>query len=125
MSTAKQTTQAHHFPKAHRLLDRKQYQAVLGNGVRSSDVLLTVIARCNECHHSRLGVTVSKRVSKRAVDRNRLKRWFREDFRLLRQAGDGLDVVVIAKNAALGSSSETLRASVDKHWQRIKKKCNR
>ncbi len=95
---------------------------------------MTVIARSNETSHSRLGITVSKRVSKRAVDRNRIKRWLREDFRqscradqLLHGKGmdQGLDVVVIARRAALTSDSVAISASVDRHWERILKKCNR
>lgn len=49
----------------------------------------------------RLGITVTKRVAKRAVDRNRVKRLVREVFRReLSVFPDDCDVVVIAKPRA-------------------------
>lgn len=49
----------------------------------------------------RLGITVTKKVAKRAVDRNRVKRLVREVFRReLDVFPEGCDVVFVAKAAA-------------------------
>ena len=45
-------------------------------------------------HSARLGLIVPKRVFRRAVDRNRVKRTLREEFRLRRAALPAMDVVV-------------------------------
>jgi ribonuclease P protein component len=57
----------------------------------------------NQLSHSRLGITVTKRVAP-AVGRNRVKRLVREAFRLAPASGaacpPGVDLVVIAKKGA-------------------------
>jgi ribonuclease P protein component len=51
--------------------------------------------------HSRLGVTVSVKVNKRAVGRNLLKRRVREVFRLNRyRLKENFDIVIIARRDA-------------------------
>ena len=109
------------FPKQHRLLARRQYLDVQKRGRRSSDALVTLIARPNDLAHARLGITVSKRVSKRAVDRNRIKRWIREDFRKSMYKGVGLDLVIIVKPNAVAKGRARLSESVSRHWRRIRK----
>ena len=59
-----------------------------------------ILWRRSSARHSRLGITVTKRVAG-AVGRNRVKRMVREAFRnSYRWSRAGLDVVVIAKNGA-------------------------
>ena len=59
--------------------------------------------RRNNLSHSRLGITVTKRVAP-AVGRNRVKRLVREAFRLAfaskRPCPKGVDLVVIAKRGS-------------------------
>ena len=51
-------------------------------------------ASLNGDRFSRLGIVVSKRVARRAVDRNRLKRLVRETFRRRQQELAGFDLLV-------------------------------
>ncbi len=67
----------------------------------------------------RLGMAVSRRVSPRAVDRNRIRRQIRESFRLIRPRLAPMDFVVLAKPAAAASESVQLRQALDQLWQRF------
>ena len=68
---------------------------------------------------SRLGVVVSKRVDKRAVVRNRIKRYFREIFRLEREnLIEPLDIVLIARQEAVTTDFKTLRYQITRELRR-------
>jgi ribonuclease P protein component len=75
--------------------------------------------RQNELGHARLGLAVSKRVSKRAVERNRIKRLLRESFRRVRSQLPPLDLMVMAREQAAGVPGPELLAELDALWRRI------
>jgi len=68
------------FPKKKRLVNNRQFKAVLACGRRLSNGLLTLYVAENDCGYPRLGISVSKSCGN-AVIRNRLKRLLREAFR--------------------------------------------
>lgn len=62
-----------------------------------SNAFFQVYARPNDLGHSRLGLVVGKKVAKRAVRRNYIKRTVREWFRRNRHLLGSSDYVVRAK----------------------------
>mgnify|MGYP000920414266 CR=1 FL=1 len=72
--------EAQGFPRAARLLKAAEFAALRG-GQRLACRHFHAEFRSNALASCRLGLAVSKRVSKRAVQRNRLKRLARESFR--------------------------------------------
>jgi ribonuclease P protein component len=78
-----------------------------------------VLARANERGVARLGLTIARRVAKRAVDRNRLKRLARESFRMQRSL-PAWDFVVLAKPGAGDGERGVLRESLDRHFERLR-----
>ena len=66
-----------------------------------------------------MGLAVSRKVSKRAVERNRIKRIVRESFRLRRTALPALDVLVIARPTAAGAANPALHADLDGAWRKL------
>jgi len=75
--------------------------------------------RPNGLDHARLGLAISKRVSKRAVERNRIKRLLRESFRRARAQLPPIDLVVMAREAAAGVPGPELLAEIDALWRRL------
>ena len=69
---------------------------------------------------ARLGLAVSRKVSKRAVQRNRIKRVVRESFRAEREVLPALDVLVIARNSAAAAPNPELFADLGLAWHRLK-----
>lgn len=67
----------------------------------------------------RLGTAISRRVSKRAVIRNRIRRIVRESFRTHRAGLPPCDVLVVATGAAASASRSALRAELDLLWGRL------
>ena len=113
------------FPRASRLTDKPQFDAVHRQGQRSSDALFLVITRPNEAGQARLGLAVGIKAAGNAVKRNRIKRLARESFRHRQHDLPALDIVVNARPAATTSSSGEIRASLQSHWDRIVRRCAR
>lgn len=68
----------------------------------------------------RLGMAVSRKVSKRAVERNRIKRVIRESFRAEREALPTFDILVIALASAASATRGALRADLQRAWLKLK-----
>ncbi|HVS24424.1 MAG TPA: ribonuclease P protein component [Gammaproteobacteria bacterium] len=107
------------FSSRQRLHNPREFGRVFADPVRSSDRFFTVLARANERGVARLGLTIARRVAKRAVDRNRLKRLARESFRTQRSL-PAWDFVVLAKPGAGDGERGALRESLDRHFERLK-----
>ncbi len=112
------------FPRRARLLSSGDFQLVFkGTECRSSDHVLTVLAKCNEQSRARLGLAISKRFIKTAVGRNRVKRLIRNSFRQHQSLLAGLDIVVMNRQGALTASNLELTKALEAHWRRVAKRC--
>lgn len=111
------------FPRTSRLTVKRAFDRVFRDGVRSSDPAFTVLAAHNDQPAPRLGLAVSRKTSRLATRRNRIKRIVRESFRLAAATLPAADVVVIAKPPADAASGADLRESLRRHWRRISRKC--
>jgi ribonuclease P protein component len=110
------------FPKALRLLTRREFLQVQEGGQKlPSDCLLALVKR-NGRAYSRVGLTISSKVGI-AVVRVRLRRQLRELFRKRRtQWPPGVDVVLVVRtSAAEASFAELTRAfeGVTRKLQRL------
>lgn len=88
------------FPKAVRLLRRREFLEVQDKGHKVPSECLLGLARPNGRPFSRVGLTISSKVGN-AVVRARLRRLLRELFRKRRgQWPPGLDVVLVVRQSA-------------------------
>ncbi|RUO71395.1 ribonuclease P protein component [Pseudidiomarina salinarum] len=107
-----------------RLLTPAHFQVVFNNPpVKAVTAELTALAIPNNLANPRLGVTISKKRAKRAVDRNRIKRQIRETFRLKQYKIPAFDIIVIAKSGVTDLSNEDLQQRLDYLWRTLSKRC--
>ncbi len=101
------------FPAEYRLKRKSEFQRVFEGGrkaVRPSLVLIAVRRPETEPAVTRLGLVVSRKTSKRAVKRNRVRRRFKEVFRLHHPCFQpGFDIIVISRASILNSSYQQIR----------------
>ena len=94
------TPKGQRFPKASRLLDRRDFLRVGRRGKRFRTPEFTVLVDRGRRTWSRVGLTLSRQSGK-AVRRNRAKRLIREYYRTHRHLlAPGYDMVVIVRDAA-------------------------
>jgi len=94
MAHSVRTNQPLHFRKRHRIGRSRDYQRVYDAKVRRRQGPLIVFALPNGLEHSRLGLSVGRKVGN-AVARHAIKRQLREAFRLLQHdIPAGYDLVV-------------------------------
>lgn len=127
------------FTRANRLLTPAQFSTVFEKPYKRHHAYLLILVRKNklsendpteECVNSnretpaRMGLAVAKKNIKLAVRRNRFKRIVRESFRLHKVQLAGLDIVVLAKQAANGATSQQIRTVLEQQWQHLAKHFN-
>ncbi|MBL8859329.1 MAG: ribonuclease P protein component [Planctomycetes bacterium] len=84
------------FDRKKRLVAKGDFDRAFRHGSRARGSILLVVARPNGLAHTRLGLSVGKVIWKRAVKRNRVRRIFREAFRLCYgELPVGFDLVLI------------------------------
>ncbi len=106
-------------PQSARLLRAADFARLRESGSRLSSQQLS-IQFCNcENRGPRLGMAVSRRVSKLAIVRNRIRRQIRESFRLNRPRLPACDILVIARQSAAQRSNAQLRVELESLWSRL------
>jgi ribonuclease P protein component len=106
------------FSPEQRLHTPEEFGHVFAEPARSSDRFFTILGRPNARPLARLGLTISRRAAKRAVDRNKLKRLAREVFRM-HPSLPCWDFVVMAKPGADHTERRLLRESLERHFTRL------
>jgi len=102
-----------HFPRRAHLRRAAEFLAVFAEGRRVSGTCFRLHAHLPaDATETRLGVTVSKRVDKSAVVRNRLRRQVKEAFRLQRAELSAGDYVFVAKPDAAKADRGVLRSEL-------------
>jgi ribonuclease P protein component len=112
------------LPRSARLSKPEDFNRVFRKPTVSRDHCFKVLARINDEDQSRLGMAVSRRIDKRAVGRNRIKRVIRESFRKAFNSQSeadrqSLDIVVLPGLETATICNRALFRSLEKHWLRL------
>jgi ribonuclease P protein component len=111
------------FPRQLRLTKAVDFRQVFNKNNRIGDAGITILVSAHRSKNPRIGFAIAKKQIKKAVNRNGLKRVFRESFRKNQHRLPERDLVVMVRKQILLNDSIQLRASLDKHWNSIIKQC--
>jgi len=121
------------LPQQHRLTDKRSFRELFEKPCVSSDTCFKILAKPNGQSCSRLGMAVSRKVDRRAVQRNRLKRLVRESFRqhlaTEAKAGSGAgsvacaaDYMVLPRQQAVTISNAEVFERLARLWNNVARK---
>lgn len=112
----------HGFPKQLRLLTAGDYRNVFDHAaLKVHGKGLLALACPNGLDHPRLGLVISKKNVRRAVDRNCLKRVARESLRLRQGSLPAVDIVLLARRGASELDKATLHRQLFGMWRRLER----
>ena len=113
------------FSREQRLLLPSDYKFVFNQPIRSSDKLLTILAKENDsCECPRLGFAVATPSVKTAVHRNRIKRLTREFFRLNQHKLARADYIILVRKGIDKLENDVITQSLSKQFNFLRKKLN-
>lgn len=86
------------FTKEAKLIKTDEFSSVFNFRKRISAKYLALHYQPNQVGHARLGLVVGKKIARRAVDRNYMRRVLRELFRLQQYEIASVDLVIRVQN---------------------------
>lgn len=113
------------LPSQHRLTEKRAFREIFEKPCVASDPFFKIMARFNGQNCSRLGLAVSRKVDRRAVQRNRLKRLVRESFRLHLAAYPGVaaaNYLVLPRPQAVTISHAEVFERLARLWNNVNRK---
>ncbi len=103
-----------------RLTNNKDFQTIYRRGRYNSTALFSVNVLPNRSPVTKIGIVVNKKVSKRAHERNRIKRRVRE---IIREAypriRPGLGIVITAKTNSFGAEYKIIEKDILGSFKRL------
>lgn len=106
------------FPKSARLRKRADFMRLSNNANKQTQRGFLVVWLENELDSVRLGITVSKKVGS-AVVRNRIKRFVREIYRVLRHQLPAVDINIIARHESARMNFDSTSREINNALARI------
>lgn len=108
------------FPRSARLLSGSDFKRVFAARDARQNRLFRIhrapAPGGTGANRPRLGMAVSRRAARRAVDRNRIRRHIRESFRARAGRLAPYDYVVVARSAAADADPAALRGALEQLW---------
>jgi len=111
------------FSRCHRLLNVNDFRKVFDEAeIKLSEKNFLILIRRAESKIPKLGIVISKKKVRLAVNRNRCKRIIRESFRTHQKLLAGLELVVCARYGLDKLSTTDLHERLQHQWQRTVRK---
>ena len=109
------------LPKLYRLKSDGDFARLAKSRKSAYEKLVGVKVRENNLSHSRYGIVVGLKVSKKAVERNKIKRQLREIIRShLSELKTGYDVMIMALKPSVGADFKDIETQTVKALKKVK-----
>lgn len=107
--------------KVNRLTKNKEFENVFKNGASSYNKLLGVKLTKNSLSFNRFGIIISNKISKKAVERNKIRRRIRSIIESeLSFFKEGFDCVIVVLPLILAKKQEEIKKALDFSWAKLK-----
>lgn len=113
------------FSRGQRLLAAEDFKRVFAKACKAGNGQFTLLAIPNELGYARLGMAISRKAARLAVQRNRIKRQLREYFRLHHHELSAMDLVIMAKPGAATLDKKALQRSITHAFGQLARHCQR
>lgn len=114
---------ANSFARSVRLTSKEDYKHVFDHvDSRISGKVFLILTSRNKLTSARLGLIVAKKHVNKATDRNRVKRYIRESFRLRQHELGFQDIIVLARKEVLEKSDCEMYVLLHSMWNHVQKK---
>ena len=118
------------LPRAH-IRRPAEFEQAYADGFRlkgaagdgKSRAPLGLVCRPNGLDHPRLGLAIARKTLPRAVDRNRVKRLVREEFRHNQQRLPAADLVIYGQAGLDKADSAQIRNTLAEFWLKVIDRC--
>lgn len=110
------------FSRAQRLLKAAEFKTVFNQSKKYRTPYFLINVHFNKNEFARLGLAVSKKSVKGAVQRNQIKRVVRETFRLNQDLLKGCDIVFVSLNRINELDKLALKEALEEQWKKISKR---
>jgi ribonuclease P protein component len=112
------------FPKLNRLKKKKDFEQVFKRGQLFKKDFLIVKIIFNNLKNNRFGFIISSKVSKKAVLRNKIKRWLAvailEQLKKYNKTIKAVDMIFIIKAGTKIKNLQEVKTTINKIFQKIK-----
>ena len=111
------------LPKVNRLKKNKEFERVFKKGQSFREGFLILRAVPNNLKNSRFGFIVSSKVSKKAVVRNKIKRWLRvailSELKKVDKTRELVDIIIIVKPGTIIKNFQEVQGVINKIFKKL------
>lgn len=117
--------ESYQFRRHSRLTTANEFQAVFNSNFKISDTFMTLLISSQRSDQPKLGFAIAKKQIKSAVDRNRLKRVFRESFRHQKAKLPNKQIVILVRHRIQFQTNLQIFNLMQDHWKRVISECEK
>lgn len=99
-------------------MKKKEFEAVFKKGKTRAGKLVFLKILKNNLDDNRFGIVVSKKISKKAVNRNKIKRRLKEIIRQI-NIKSGFDIVIVAKPEILDKKYQEIKDELEELLKKL------